>query len=89
MVKLLRPVFSTSFKKHYHKLPIAAQKKFTKQLKFLLENYRHPSLATRKMGGSDIFEARVDLHYRFTFQIDGNEIILRTIGPHDEGLGKK
>ena len=41
------------------------------------------------MGGANIFEARIDIHYRFTFQITGEEIYILTIGPHDLGLGKK
>ena len=41
------------------------------------------------MGGANIFEARIDIHYRFTFQIAGEEIYILTIGPHDLGLGKK
>ncbi|MGI8419723.1 MAG: hypothetical protein ACR2LN_03700 [Candidatus Levyibacteriota bacterium] len=35
------------------------------------------------------FEARIDYHYRFTFSISAEEIIILSIGPHDEGLGKK
>lgn len=41
------------------------------------------------MGGGEIFEARIDIHYRFTFEITQDTITLRTIGPHDIGLGKK
>lgn len=89
MVKLLTPVFSSRFKKQYKKLPKTIQFKFTKQLQLLIKDYRYPSLRTRKMAGINQFEARIDLHYRFTFEIKEADIILRTIGPHDEGLGKK
>ena len=89
MAQLLMPVFRDNFKKRYKKLPTKIQKKFTKQLDYLIQDYRHSSLRARKMGDSDIFEARVDYHYRFTFEITETEIILRTIGMHDEGLGKK
>lgn len=41
------------------------------------------------MSGVDYFEARIDRHYRFTFEIKKDTAILRTIGSHDEGLGKK
>ena len=41
------------------------------------------------MGGQDSFEARIDLHYRFTFKIEEDKIYILTIGSHDEGLGKK
>lgn len=41
------------------------------------------------MEGENVWEARVDRSYRFTFEKTGNTITLRTVGPHDEGLGKK
>lgn len=37
------------FRKQYKKLPLDIQKKFTKQLKLLEDNFRHPSLKTKKM----------------------------------------
>lgn len=76
-------------KEQLSKLPKDIQKKANKQFTFLLSNYRHPSLRTRKMGGANIFESRIDLHYRFTFQVAGEEIYVLTIGSHDVGLGKK
>lgn len=84
MAQLLKPVFTLSFKKQYKRLPAKIQAKFTKQLEFLLSNYRHPSLATKKMSGFRRFEARIDIHYRFTFEIDKKEITFRTIGQHDK-----
>lgn len=75
--------------KQYKKLPSVTQRKVDKQISFLLINVRHPSLRTRKMTGVDRFEARIDYHYRFTFRIQKKEIFILSIGPHDEGLGKK
>ena len=85
----MRIVFSKSAEKSYSKLPLNIQKKADKQFVRLLANYRHPSLRTRKMGGNDRFEARIDFHYRFTFELTASTLTLRTIGMHDEGLGKK
>ncbi len=85
----MKVVFSKSAEKSYGKLPASIQKKADKQFALLLSNYRHPSLRTRKMGGVDRFEARVDRHYRFTFELASDLVTLRTIGTHDEGLGKK
>lgn len=76
-------------KKRLLKLPLNIQKKTEKQFTFLISDYRYPSLHTRKMGGGDVFEARIDIHYRFTFQVDGENIYILTIGPHDTGLGKR
>lgn len=73
----------------YKKLPLNIQKKADKQFTLLLSNYRHPSLRTRKMGGGEIFEARIDIHYRFTFQVEEENIYILIVGPHDAGLGKK
>lgn len=85
----MKIVFSKNAEKSYSKLTSNIQKKADKQFILLLSNYRHPSLRTRKMGGVDQFEARIDLHYRFTFELTSDLITLRTIGMHDEGLGKK
>jgi len=36
-----------------------------------------------------VFEARVDDHYRFTFEYgERNEIVLRVVGPHNRALKK-
>lgn len=83
----MRLGFSKKAEKGYQKLPLRIQKKADKQFSLLIKNYRHPSLRARKMV-NDIFEARIDFHYRFTFQI-GERIYVLTVGSHDEGLGKK
>lgn len=81
--------FSDNAKKQISKLPKDIVKKFHKQGRFLLKNPRYPSLRSRKMAGEDKFEARIDRHYRFTYFIRLKEIFILSIGPHDEGLGKK
>ena len=81
---------SDKFKRSYKKLPVSIQKKFSKQIKFLIRDFHHPSIRTKKLtGAEDIWEARVDRKYRFLFQITNNILRLLLIGPHDEGLGKK
>jgi mRNA interferase RelE/StbE len=82
-------VFSPEAKDQLSKLPPPLKKKAQKQFGYLLENYKHPSLRARKMGGKGVFESRIDKHYRFTFVVSGEEIYVLTVGPHDEGLGKK
>lgn len=42
--------------------------------------------AKKIQGKEDIWEGRVDRFYRFTFTIEADVIILRSIGPHDEAL---
>lgn len=81
--------FTKTAEKAYQNLPAKIQIKADKQFNLLLTNYRHPSLRTRKMRVTGAFEARIDLHYRFTFQLEAEDIYILTIGSHDKGLGKK
>ncbi len=75
---------SDSFKRSYKKLPKFVQKKTDKILTLLASDLRHPSIRAKKIkGAQDIWEGRIDKFHRFTFQINANEIILRSIGPHD------
>ena len=72
------------FKKLYKRLPGSIRKKVKRQLEFLAEDVRHPSLYAKKMRGrGGIWEARVDFHHRLTFRMTGDRIILRAVGPHD------
>lgn len=71
------------FLRCYAVLPENIQKKTDKAL-LLLSNPRHPSLRTKKLQGvENIWYARIDKNYRFTFKIEGNFIILRGVGSHD------
>ena len=73
-----------NFKKKYQKLPQPIKKATQKQLELLLSNPRHPSLNIKKMQDSrNIWEARITKGYRFTFQVEKDEYILRNIGSHD------
>lgn len=76
------------FDRVFSKLPIHIQKKFYRQINYLLSNCRHPSLQAKKIQGlpQEVWEARVDLNYRLTFEIHGEVYLLRNIGPHDEVL---
>ncbi len=68
-------------------LPVEIQEKFEKQIRLLIQNFRHPSLQIKKMQGyKNIWEARVDIHYRFTFEIIDDTIFLRVVGNHEEVL---
>jgi mRNA-degrading endonuclease YafQ of YafQ-DinJ toxin-antitoxin module len=45
---------------------------------------RHPSLQAKKMKGfENRWEARVTLHYRLIFSIEGNAYVLLRVGTHD------
>ena len=77
-------LYSPSFNSAYRQLPTHIRHKVDRQIQTLVSNFTHPGLRARKMihmGG--IWEARVDRHYRFTFERDGSVILLRTVGTHD------
>ncbi len=78
------------FKKSVLDLDGRTREKLRKQLGLLISNPRHPSLGIKKIKGTkSIFEARVDDHYRFTFEFgERNEIILRVVGAHNSALKK-
>lgn len=82
-------VTTNKFQKQYRKLDPLIQKKVQKALRLLSRNTRHASLQTKRMHGVEAWEARADYHYRLTFDIVGEYIVLYTVGMHDEGLGKK
>lgn len=75
--------------KSYTKLPLHVKKKAKRQFKRLIDIPKYPSLRVKKKQGENIFEARVDYHYRFTFIVEEKTLWILSIGPHDEGLGKK
>ncbi len=79
------------FKKAFKALPASVQEKAIKAFRLMSENPRHPSLRIKKIQGADhIWEARVDLQYRFTFEYQTEDdetcIVFRNIDNHDECL---
>lgn len=85
----MKIIFLEKSKKNYQKLPLKIREKAKKKLILLAENMFHPSLRVKRMGGKTVWEGSVDRSYRFTFEKENDALIIRTIGPHDEGLGKK
>ena len=81
--------FTRPADKQYKKIPSKIQKKADKQFGLLMDNPAHPGLEVKKQQGVNRFEARIDYHYRFTYEKSEGKIIIRTIGMHDVGLGKK
>ena len=80
-------VRTEQFKHSYQKLPPLIQRQVDRKLILLSTNLRHPSLRAKKIQGlKDIWEARITKSYRFTFQIEGDFIILRHVGSHDKVL---
>lgn len=80
--------FTRRFLRSYARLPSAVQEKIKKQIALLAENPRHPSLQTKPIQGAPgIYEARVDVDYRLTYEGDLDDtLVLRVVGKHDEAL---
>lgn len=80
----MRLRFTIVFEKDYKKLHREIQNRLDKQLIFLIENPRYPSLRTKKVKGHPyIWEGRITKSYRFTFQIIDDVYVMRRTGTHD------
>jgi len=79
-VKLeLTPEFASD----YRQLAPSLQGRVDIALHRLADNPHYPSLRVKKMKGyRGIWEARVSKGYRLTFQIKGDVLIMRRVGPH-------
>jgi len=74
---------TTAAAKNYAEAPASVQKAFDKQVKLLVENFRHPSLRTKKYDESrNIWQARVNRDWRFYFLITGDTLLILNIIPH-------
>jgi len=82
---------SERFKRAFQALPKEVQKKAVRALRLMASDMHYPALVVKKVQGyPDIWEARVDIKYRLTFQYEQKEgetiCILRNIDNHDECL---
>ena len=75
------------FKRAYKALSGRERERAQKAVALLLRDFRYPSLQVKRIKGTaHIWEARVSLSCRMTFQTQGDTIILRNIGEHDATL---
>ena len=80
-------IITNRFKKAYQQLPKTIQGKVKKALRLLDEDPHYPSLRVKRIQGTDkIYEGRVDQKYRFSFEFDGDDKILRNVDNHDDCL---
>jgi mRNA interferase RelE/StbE len=78
-----RLIFTRNFKKNYKKVPRQIQERFDKQLRFFVENPKHPSLQIHRYKKEEnAWEGYVSSGYRFTFSIVDEGYVFRNIGPH-------
>lgn len=79
------------FKRVFRSLPKEVQRKTIRALRLLAEEPYYPSLVVKKIQGvTGIWEARIDLKYRMTFQLEERNgemvCLLRNVDYHDECL---
>ena len=75
------------FKKAWQELSEEEKELGRKALRKLAADLGYPALRVRKMQGTGrIWEARVSRSLRLTFEVEGDTLVLRNIGRHDETL---
>lgn len=81
-------ILTDRFIELYKNLPESIRKKINRQIQLLADNPRHPSLQTKPIQGTNgIFEARVDINYRLTYErLPDDTLLLRVVAKHDEAL---
>jgi mRNA interferase RelE/StbE len=80
-------LFTARFKKSYKKLGENDKNAIKKKLLLMSRNPHHPSLRTKKVKGTGgIFECSITMSIRMTWEYEGESILLRGVGDHDEVL---
>lgn len=81
----MKVFYSRAFQNDFRDLPKDVQAHAEKQIGLLIDNPRHPSLRVKKIQGipGSRWEGRVSRGYRFTFDWEGDTVVLRRIGTHD------
>jgi mRNA-degrading endonuclease RelE of RelBE toxin-antitoxin system len=75
--------YTATASKAFDEAPEAVQKAFLKQIGFLKDNLKHPSLHAKKYDESqDLWQARVNQGWRFYFSIAGDTYIIHRLIPH-------
>lgn len=79
----MKGVLTKTAEKQLLKLPKKTQVLFDKQIDFLLEDFRHSSLNSKKYDEKiNLWQARIDKFYRFYFIIQDNFYIIVSVKKH-------
>lgn len=83
----MRIARTAGFKEAWKQLNEREKELARKAIRNLAMDIGYPALRVKKIKGTEhIWEARASRSLRLTFQIEGDAIILRNIGHHDETL---
>jgi len=81
-------LLTARFQRAYAALSPDDQKQVQKALRMMSGDLRLPGLGVKRIRGTKgIWEARASRALRMTFETEGESIVLRNVGRHDEALG--
>lgn len=81
----MKHFYAKKFLEELYSFPAEVQRKFEKQLRFLIVNIRHPSLHAKKIDEAQgIWQGRVDDSIRFYFTIENDTYVLHSIKKHSD-----
>lgn len=76
--------FMPRFQKHFKRLSTQEKNRLKTKLELLAQNPSHPSLRTKRIQGTDLFECSVNMDIRIIWYYEGDKmIILLDVGHHD------
>lgn len=76
--------YTKRFAADFIRLETLLQRRTEQKITLLSNNPRHPSLQVKKMvNQKNIYEARIDIHNRLTFEIHEGYILMRRVGTHE------
>lgn len=76
--------FMPRFQKHFKRLSTQEKNQLKTKLELLAQNPSHPSLRTKRIQGTGLFECSVNMDIRIIWYYEGDKmIILLDVGHHD------
>lgn len=76
--------YTERFRKHLKRLNAKELEQFKRKVRLFAENPFHPSLRTKKMQGTEVFECSVNMDIRIIWFYESDQLIaLLDIGHHD------
>ena len=85
----MRLILTNRFQKAYQSLAADDQGRVRKAIRLMSGDLRHPGLRVKRIKGTQgIWEARASKSLRITFETEGDALILRNVGHHDQTLKK-
>ena len=85
----MRLVLTNRFNRAYQSLAADDQGRAQKAIRFMSGDLRYPGLRVKRIKGTQgIWEARASKSLRITFETEGDVLILRNVGHHDQTLKK-